>query len=152
MEGYFRPKLSRRAVRGDRDDRAVEYRFEFSAEPPFVTVTATGEGDSATIVRLNRELAADPRVRPRLPILTDLTALDTRALTGSAMSGVGRSFRRFLDEAGGSPIAIVVSSPAAFGVVRMGESYAGGPDPGLQRIFYSLAEATSWLLAREAAA
>jgi hypothetical protein len=130
----------------------VEYGFEFSVEPPLVTVTATGEGDAATIIRLNRELAADSRFRPGMPILTDLTGLDTRALTGSQMSEVGRSYRRFLEEADGSPIAIVVSNPATFGVVRMGESYAGGPDPDLHRIFYSLVEATSWLLAREAAA
>jgi hypothetical protein len=121
VEGYFRPKLSRRAVRGTPDDRDMELAFEFSSEPPLVTVTAAGEADVATIVRLGGELA-DPRFQPGIAILADLTGLDTRMLTSSQMSEVGRSYRRFLDEANGSRIAIVVSSPATFGVVRMGEA------------------------------
>jgi len=70
VEGYFRPKLSRRAVRGEPDDREVESTFELSFEPPLVTVTGdSGAAGAATIVRLDGGLA-DPRLQPRMPTLT----------------------------------------------------------------------------------
>jgi hypothetical protein len=68
-----------------------------------------------------------------------------RGLTVGDIQVIGRAYREFLNQAGDCRIAIVVSSPDAFGLVRMAEARAGDPEP--QRITYSRDQAMSWLLA-----
>jgi hypothetical protein len=123
----------------------MEYTIEFGGDSPGVTFTSSGRADLAVILRANEEFLADPRFRPGMPILADLSALDTSALASSDAKTIGKSYRQLLDRAGESPIAIVVAHPATFGLVRMAEAHAGPPAPHRQRIFYSRAEALAWL-------
>jgi hypothetical protein len=122
----------------------MEYTIEFGGEPQGVTFTTSGRADISVILRANEEFLADPRLRPGMPILVDLSALDTSSLASSGAKSIGESYRKVLDRVGQSAIAIVVPNPATFGVVRMAEAHAGPPPP-LQRIFYSRDEALAWL-------
>jgi hypothetical protein len=123
----------------------MEYTIEFGGDPYCVTFTTSGAADVSTLLRLTDELVTDPRFRPGMPVLADNSALDTSPLTSADAKAIGQSYRRFLERAGESPIAVVVPGPAAFGLVRMVEAYAGPPPPPLQRIFYSRDEALAWL-------
>jgi len=122
----------------------VEYAIEFSRDPPGVTFTTSGPADLSTILRANDEFLSDPRFRPGMPVLADHSDLDTTSLASSDTELIGKAYRRFLDKVGQSAIAIVVAHPATFGLVRMAQAHAGQPQPH-QRIFYSRAEAISWL-------
>jgi hypothetical protein len=122
----------------------VEYTIEFGGDLPGVAFTTSGPAELSSILRANDEFLADARFRPGMPILADHSALDTSPLSSSDAKLVGEAYRRFLDHVGESAIAIVVAHPAAFGLVRMAEAYAGPPEPKVG-IFYSPAEAISWL-------
>jgi hypothetical protein len=122
----------------------LEYTIEFGGDPHGVTFTTSGAADLASILRANDEFLAHPRLRPGMPILADHTALDTTPLASSDAKLIGEAYKRFLEAVGQSAIAIVVGHPAAFGLVRMAEAYAGSQQPNM-RIFYSRAEAITWL-------
>jgi hypothetical protein len=123
----------------------MDYTIEFGGDPYGVTFTTSGAADIAAILRANEEFLADPRFRPGMPILADHSALDTSSLASDDAKLIGEAYRRFLDRIGESAIAIVVARPAAFGLIRMAEAYAGPPPPSNQRIFYSREEALAWL-------
>jgi hypothetical protein len=122
----------------------MEYTIDFGGDLHGVTFTTSGPADLSSILRANDEFLADARFRPGMPILADHSGLDTTPLTSSDAKLIGEAYRRFLDRVGESAIAIVVAHPAAFGLVRMAEAYAGPVQSNL-RIFYSRADAVSWL-------
>jgi len=122
----------------------LEYTIDFGGDPLGVSFTTSGRADLSTILRANEEFLSDPRFRPGMPILADHSALDTTPLESSDMEVVGQAYRKFLDQIGESPIAIVVAGPGAFGLIRMAGAHAGEPAPDAQ-IFYSRDEAVSWL-------
>jgi len=123
----------------------MDYTVEFTGDR--VILTTAGEVDVADVERLVRELVADPRFTPGLPILADHTQLEAASLTSAETRQIGLIFVDFGARIGPSPLSVVVRDAVTFGLVRMAATYAAAA-PLKAKVFYSRAEAEAWLAER----
>jgi hypothetical protein len=122
----------------------MEFQIEFADEPPHITVTTSGAVDADGMVRYREEILADPRFRPGKTILGDHTRLDTSAYTSEDFRRLAQRIARLDERIGASAIAMVVSSPANFGLSKMWQVFTEA-EPSRLRAFYSRDEAIEWL-------
>jgi hypothetical protein len=125
----------------------MEYRIEFGADAESdATVTTSGAASAEGLIGFVLELIADPRFRPGMAVLVDHSALDSRPLEPEDIQSLSRAVLQRDRLIGPSRVAIVVPDSLTFGYARMYELYAD--DAQLcSRVFYSRAEAVSWLVA-----
>jgi hypothetical protein len=122
----------------------VDFEIEFAEEPPHVTVTTWGAVDADGMVRYREQLLADPRFSPGKTILGDHTRLDTSAFTSEDVRRLAQRIATLDDEIAASAVAMVVSSPANFGLSKMWQVFTDA-DPSRLHAFYSRDEAIAWL-------
>jgi hypothetical protein len=58
----------------------VKFSIEFGGDPQDVTITASGAADPAGFASMNERLMSDPRFRPGLAYLIDLSGVDVTEL------------------------------------------------------------------------
>lgn len=122
----------------------MEYAIEFGGDPQDVTITMSGDADTADFLRMTHELVSHPSFRPRLAILFDLSALDTPLTseqdTKKATQAVMERDWNFPPRA----VAIVVSTQSLY--ERAGQGAANmGVLKAPREVFYSREEALAWL-------
>jgi hypothetical protein len=120
----------------------MDYTIDFGAEAD-VVVTTSGRVDPAGIRRFLNEVVSDERFRSGSSLLNDHSALDFSGLTPADVRDISDLFSRLDEQHGFGPIAVVVPSPSAFGLARMGQTLVRTDVLG--RIFYSREAAIEWL-------
>ena len=129
----------------------MEYTIEFGSSPQDVTITSTGLADAEGLVGLVRDLVSNPRFRPGMLMLEDLTAIDATGVTGSDVRAQADIVIQFGQQIGPSKIAIIAPSTLTFGFARMWEAYVDSRTSIESRVFYSRAEALDWLESKRVA-
>ena len=129
----------------------MEYTIEFGGSPQDVTLTSTGLGDAEGLVSLVRDLISNPRFRPGMLMLEDLSALDATGLTASDVRAQADSVIEFGQQFGPAKLAMIAPSTLVFGLARMWEAYIDSRTSIESRVFYSRAEAVDWLESKRVA-
>jgi hypothetical protein len=126
-------------------------RFSYDAEAAIRTATYTGTVDDASLVQAYRDLIAQPGFDPLAHDLADLRGVERIEVTpvglrdlGTLMAGDPAQPRS--DAVAG--LAIVATTPVAFGLARMFELLTQGHLPKDTRVFRDFDEAMRWLRAR----
>jgi hypothetical protein len=122
----------------------LEFAFAFGGDPQDLTITMRGAVDALGLKRLNDALVADPRFRPGMAILVDVTELDTSRLDETQLFvGVGPVVER---DAAAPPraVAIVASDAETFAKAIHYRAHLGG-SASRRRVFTDRDEALAWL-------
>jgi hypothetical protein len=122
----------------------LEFAFVFGGDPQDLTITMRGAVDAAGLRRLNDALIADPRFRPEMAILVDVTGLDTSQLDEEELfAGVGPVVER---DASAPPRAVAIVAPDAetFAKAVHYRAHLGG-SASRRRVFMDRDEALAWL-------
>jgi len=101
----------------------VEYTYDFGDGPFDLIVTVSGAASAQEMMLLRGELLGDPRLRPGMNVLYDLTGIDARGLTTDDLRELADDGRRF-EPLGRHAVALVAPKPLAFGLGRMFEAFA----------------------------
>jgi hypothetical protein len=121
-----------------------DFVFTFGGDPQDLTVTMSGSLDAHGLHRLNHALMDDPRLRPGMAILVDLTGVDTSRLDEDELvTGVGPVHERD-SLAPPRAVAIVATDPASFEKATHYRAHLGG-SASHRRVFTDEAEALAWL-------
>jgi hypothetical protein len=123
----------------------MEHVIEFGGSPQDVTITTSGIATVEAIKSLLDDLLADPRYHAGMAILIDHSGLDMTSLTTADVKAIARFVVDLGDRLGNPLIAHVTPTPGAFGVMRMGRSYAARAS-GRSGVFYTLENALAWLV------
>ena len=124
----------------------MEYSLDFDTEPGTLIGTLSGLASLEGLLAYQAAYLADPRRRPGMKVLTDLRALDPRDLTTDELRAIADSNAMRSERFGSGRSAVVVSEPAAFGLMRMFQAFT--EDAGFdQQLFYSMDDARRWLAA-----
>lgn len=122
----------------------LEFSFTFGGDPEDMTVAIAGALDAAELERLNRALISDPRFRPGMRILVDLTGLDTSHLDNDELFFGAESTSARDALAQPLAVAIVAADPAAFEQAVRYRAHLGGT-ASRRRVFATHSEARDWL-------
>lgn len=122
----------------------MEYTIEFDPSVSFATITGSGEPTFAGFVGYLTELVENPAWTPEMPALVDHRKLHIDLLTSDQVREVVNLHKPFAERIGNGRIAVVVSRPVDFGLVRMFETIADEMFPQF-RVFYTIEESMDWL-------
>jgi len=73
----------------------VEYAYDFGDGPFDLVVTVSGAASAEEMIRRRGEVLGDPRLRPGMNVLYDLTGIDARGLTTDDLRELADDGRRF---------------------------------------------------------
>ena len=122
----------------------MEWRIFFEPDGSRVTVTVTGAARVDGFRPYLEALLGDPAWRAGTPVLVDFRGLDIGQLNFAAAEQVLAVHLPYVARIGKSPIAVVVSRPVDFGMMRMWGGLSDGKFP-VPQIFYEAADALRWL-------
>jgi len=123
----------------------MEYDYEFVNGPFDLIVTVSGAASAAEMLTRRTDVLADPRLRPGMNVLYDLTSADLGQLSTADLRALADDSRRF-EKAAFSSAAIAAPRPLTFGLTRMFEAYAGEIRLADRfTIVETIAEAHAWL-------
>ena len=122
----------------------MSFELAFGGDPQDLTITLSGRADPAGVRRLDAALRADPRFKPGLAILVDLTELDTSGLTQESLPGLTELVlqRDWITQPLG--VAIVAPDPATFETAPLYRAHLGGTR-ARRRVFADATAAAAWL-------
>ena len=129
----------------------MEYTIEFGGTPQDVTITSSGLADAEGLVGLVRDLVSDPRFRPGMLMLEDVTALDVSKLKSADLRAQADTVIELSELIGPSKLAMIVPSPVTFGFARMWEFFVDSRTAIESRVFYSRADGLEWLESKRVA-
>src|SRR5262249_22259671 len=122
----------------------MSFRLAFGGDPQDLVIPLSGRADPAGLSRLDDELRADPRFKPGLAILVDLSELDASGLTSEVLA---ETTERVLQRdwfAQPLAVAIVAPDPQTFATAALYRAHLGGTR-SRRRVFTNAADATTWL-------
>lgn len=116
----------------------------FDPARPLYVVTGSVEVTGDELVAVQKALLSDERIPAGCPGLLDFRKTERLQLTAEVVSGLVERAEEAVDDVGPSRVAIVTSTPSAYGLMRMYEILA---EEGPHTIFVSqdYAEAERWL-------
>jgi hypothetical protein len=122
----------------------MSFELAFGGDPEDLTITLSGRADSAGLEQLDAALRADPRFKPGLAILVDVSKLDASGLTQESL--VDASELVLLRDWAARPlaVAIVAPDPATFATAAHYRAHLGGTR-SRRRVFTNVTEASAWL-------
>lgn len=115
-----------------------------------MTLTVSGDAYVDGFQEYLNDVLSDPGWKPGTAALIDFRELRLEHLSFPDVERIVELHVPYLTRIGKSPMAVVVSRPVDFGVVRMWESLAADMFP-VHRVFYDIAEARTWLRSKQAA-
>lgn len=125
----------------------VEVVFAADGGPADLEITLSGALRLEEFQRLNEQLVNDPRFRPGLALLVDLSALDVSALSDTELEHlttmVGERDWDYLPAA----VALVAPDHETFESARLYRAYLGGSKSNRQ-LFTNRTDALAWLESR----
>ncbi|HVN79956.1 MAG TPA: hypothetical protein VMW38_13230 [Terriglobia bacterium] len=122
----------------------MEWGIKFEKDGSLISITASGIPDIEGFRSYLQAITSSPDWRPGIPVLCDLRNLDTSKVTATVIRGVVDLHVELTDRYWSSPVAVVVSRPVDFGMVRMFEAYTRNMCPEYE-VFYSVEDALEWL-------
>jgi hypothetical protein len=125
----------------------MEWNVRFADDEPLVTIEAKGMAEIEGFRSYLDGVLASPSWRPGVPVLVDFRQLVSDNLTRDDVERLVALHVPYLGRIGGSPIAVVVSRPSDFGVVRVWEAHAAEMFP-VHEVFYDVDVALIWLRSR----
>jgi hypothetical protein len=120
--------------------------YEIDEEQHLLTVIADDRLSYEDVVSHQKELLNEPRLKPGMRCLVDLTRIKTFQMTGRDMIRLAQNRGEFPYLATNARTAVVVNGAAMFAMARM---YALSRRKYIEpmAIFYDLDEARHWVLA-----
>jgi hypothetical protein len=122
----------------------VEFTIEFGSDPQDVTINASGAADPAGFELMNERLMSDPRFRPGLTYLIDLTGLDVTALPPSDVEQIAERGNVNTWHYPPRAVAVLATSPETLAQTQLAIAHMGGRKSG-HRAFATRDEALVWL-------
>ena len=122
----------------------MEFSIAFGGDPQDVTITATGPADPAAFVRMNEKLMADPRFRPGLSYLIDLSGLDAAGLPSVDVEQIAEHGAVNTWHYPPRAVAVLATDPQTFNQTQLAIAHMGGRKSG-HRAFADLDQALDWL-------
>src|SRR5262245_32332938 len=119
--------------------------YEIDEQQNLLMVRADEALSYDDVISHQRELLTEPRMKPGMRCLVDLTGIKKFAMTGRDMFRLAQARGEFPYLAGNARTAVVVKSAAMFAMARM---YALSRRKFIEpmAIFYDLEEGRSWVL------
>jgi len=124
--------------------------FRIDSAASTVRVTVRGRVTPDEVLQYRRDLVADPAFRKGMNLLIDASDVDTSAITKPALEAIAEDLGTMGVAFGPVRMAIVVGTPAAYGLARMYEVLTEGA-PLLVRAFRDESEAAEWIRAAKPA-
>jgi hypothetical protein len=120
--------------------------YDIDEEQQLLTVIAGEVLTYDDVITHQREVSTDPRMKPGIRSLVDLTGIKTFPMSGRDMFRLAQARGEFPYLASNAKTAVVVNSAAMFAMTRM---YALSRRKFIEpmAIFYDIDEARSWVLA-----
>lgn len=125
----------------------MEWNARFEPDGSRVTITVTGIARAEGFNAYLDGVLGDVAWRPGMPVLVDFRGLQISHLRYQDVEGIVALHVPYVERIGDSPVAVLVSRPVDFGIVRMWESLAIDMFPDHQA-FYRVDEALRWLESR----
>lgn len=122
----------------------MDYEIRFGGDPEDLTIALSGIAEVADLLRLNTELATDPRFQSGLLILVDITQLDTTHLTETAVAEVTAPVGERDWDHPPLGVAIVAGDGPAASDAQLWRAHLGGTR-SQRRIFSTTEQALHWL-------
>jgi hypothetical protein len=122
----------------------VEFSIDFAGDPQDVTITASGAADTAGFAELDERLLADPRFRPGLAYLVDLSAVDADAIPQTDVERIAARGAETTWHYPPRAVAVVASNPKTLEQAQLAIAYMGGRKSN-HRAFATRDEAVAWL-------
>jgi hypothetical protein len=126
----------------------MQWAITFSEDGSMMTIRASGEPDLVGFMTLIEAAVTDPRWHPDIPVLCDLRKLDAYLASEDNVIHLAHMLadvhNRHASDFISHPVAIIVSQPANFGMVRMWQAYANDIYPR-SNVFYEVDSAMTWL-------
>lgn len=119
--------------------------YEIDEQQNLLTVTADERLTYDDVIAHQRELMTEPRLKPGMRCLVDLTGIKTFAMTGRDIFRLAQAREEFPYLATNARTAVVVKSTAVFAMARM---YALSRRKFIEpmAVFYDIDEARHWIL------
>ena len=119
--------------------------YEIDEEKHLLTVRADDRLTYDDVIAHQRELLAEPRLKPGMRCLVDITAIKSFPMTGRDMFRLAQTRGEFPYLATNARTAVVVNSAAMFATARM---YALSRRKYIEpmAIFYDMDEARQWVM------
>ena len=122
----------------------MEFSLDFGGFPQDLTITLRGVADALGARRLATDLAADPRFRPGLLILVDVTDLDTATVDDNELYADATAFIERDAAAAPGAVAIVAPDGDTFIKATHYRAYLGG-SKSRREVFIDREDAIAWL-------
>jgi hypothetical protein len=126
--------------------RELRYTITFGGGPEDVHVTMSEEVTYEDVTAYLQDLLGDPRWRPGMNLLADVTAVDVAGLTSNDIMRFAELYAEHGTQIGPGRHALVASDPVRFGLSRMWGTYA--ESSGVEftsAVFDSVERAREWL-------
>ena len=119
--------------------------YEIDEEKNLLTVRADDRLTYDDVIAHQRELLTEPRLKPGMRCLVDITAIKSFPMTGRDMFRLAQARGEFPYLATNARTAVVVNSGAMFAMARM---YALSRRKYIEpmAIFYDMDEARQWVM------
>jgi hypothetical protein len=127
----------------------MEWSVGFEEGGSRALITGTGAIDAEGITGYLDALLADPSWKSGMHVLVDFRGLSTDHLTVAQVQQIVDLHAPYMERIGSSPVAVVVSRPVDFGMVRMWEAMAARMFPR-HEVFYTTDDARAWLSSQSA--
>ncbi len=122
----------------------MKFSIEFGGDPQDVTITASGAADPAGFASMNERLMYDPRFRPGLAYLIDLSGVDVTELPQADAEQIAERGSENTWHYPPRAVAIVATSPRTLAQTQLAIAHMGGRKSG-HRAFATLEAAVAWL-------
>jgi hypothetical protein len=129
---------------------AMQWTARFDADPALLTLTVSGVAHVDGFREYLEGVLEDPAWAPGKAALIDFRDLRLEHLSFADLERIVELHVPHRTRIGNSPMAVVVSRPVDFGIVRMWESLSADTFPA-HRVFYDVDDALLWLRRRQGA-
>ena len=127
----------------------MDWNIRFEPGGEYLTITAMGPIDVEGVREYLEAILADAAWRPGMLVLADFRDMSTDHLSVAQVRKIVEVHQPYMERIGLSPVAVVVSRPVDFGMVRMWEAMAAQMFP-MHEVFYTTDEALAWLRSHRA--
>ena len=105
----------------------MDYAYAFADGPFDLVVTLVGAVSRERMIEGRGDVLGDPRIKPGMSVLYDLTGIDATGLTTDDVRSLAFDSRRY-ERAQLRAVAVAAPSPLVYGLIRMFEAYAAEID------------------------
>lgn len=122
----------------------MQWSYEIVGEPGIVRLIAGGPAEMGGFAQSLDRILADPAWHPAMNCVADFRQLDLNTLKHDDVVRLADLHIQMAERIGNARIAIVVSRPVDFGMVRMWQAMVEERFPA-HSVFYDMDDAMRWL-------